>query len=153
METSRTNAQYKRNDRYNFLYEIEWILSVLWIFFVRQTRQIQPYGNQALVPTSCAVGLSSQRILRVFFYVHVTMVHSVALALAASCFYNSIAVIAAAPTGKASLVYSNVQTRPKGQYNGKWPFSLVHVLKPLITPLRAIDSSEQMPWVRILFPA
>ena len=33
METSRTNAQYKRNDRYNLLNEIEWILSVLWIFF------------------------------------------------------------------------------------------------------------------------
>ena len=47
MESSRTNAQYKRNDRYNLLYEIEWILSVLWIFFVRQTRQIQRYGNQA----------------------------------------------------------------------------------------------------------
>ena len=33
------------------LYEIEWILSVLWIFFVRQTRQIrqiQRYGNQAI---------------------------------------------------------------------------------------------------------
>ena len=55
METSRTNAQYKRNDRYNFLYEIEWILSVLWIFFVRRTgqiRQIQPYGNQALTADS-----------------------------------------------------------------------------------------------------
>ena len=51
METSRTTAEYKRNDRYNLLYEIEWILSVLWIFFVRQTRhirQIQRYGNQAL---------------------------------------------------------------------------------------------------------
>ena len=50
METSRTNAQYKRNDVYNLLYKIEWILSVLWIFFVRQTRQIrqiQRYGNQA----------------------------------------------------------------------------------------------------------
>ena len=45
-----TRLQYKRNDRYNLLYEIEWILSFLWIFFVRQTRQIrqiQPYGNQA----------------------------------------------------------------------------------------------------------
>ena len=41
METSRKNAQYKRNDRYNLLYEIEGILSVLRIFFVRQTRQIQ----------------------------------------------------------------------------------------------------------------
>jgi len=48
METSRANAQYKRNDRYNLLYEIKWILSVLWIFFVGQTRQIQRYGNQAL---------------------------------------------------------------------------------------------------------
>ena len=49
-----------------------------------------------------------------------------------------IAVIAVAPTGKASFVYSYVQTRPKGQYNGKWPFSLFYVLKPLITPIRAI---------------
>ena len=30
-----------------------------------------------------------------------------------------IAVIAVAPTGKSSLVYSYVQTRLKGQYNGK----------------------------------
>ena len=37
-------------------------------------------------------------------------------------------------------VYSYVQTRLKGQYNGKWPFSLVYVLKPLITPIRAINS-------------
>ena len=58
--TSRTTAQYNRNDRYNVLYEIEWILSVLWFFFVRQTRQIrqiQRYGNQALNlitrPQSC----------------------------------------------------------------------------------------------------
>ena len=39
-----------------------------------------------------------------------------------------IAVIAVAPTGKASFVYSYVQMRLKGQYNGKWPFSLVYVL-------------------------
>ena len=50
----------------------------------------------------------------------------------------AIAVIAIAPTGKASFVYSYVQTRLKGQYNGKWPFSLVYVLKPLITLIRAI---------------
>mgnify|MGYP007058643001 CR=1 FL=1 len=30
METSHTNAQYKRNDRYKLLYDIEWILSVLF---------------------------------------------------------------------------------------------------------------------------
>ena len=62
METSRTNAQYKRNDIYNFLYEIEWILSVLWILFVRQTRQIrqiQPYGNQALRTSLTVHGLIS----------------------------------------------------------------------------------------------
>jgi len=51
METSRTNAQCKRNDRYNLLYEIELILSVPWTSLARQTRQtpqIQRYGNQAL---------------------------------------------------------------------------------------------------------
>jgi len=31
---------------------------------------------------------------------------------------HTIAVIAVAPTGKASFVYSYVQTRLKGQYNG-----------------------------------
>ena len=44
---------------------------------------------------------------------------------------DKIAVIAVAPTGKASFVYSYGQTR-------KWPFTLVYVLKPLITPIRAI---------------
>jgi len=52
--------------------------------------------------------------------------------------YRAIAVIEVAPTGKASFVYSYVQTRLRGQYNGKWPFSLVYVLKPLITAIRAI---------------
>ena len=33
---------------------------------------------------------------------------------------------------------AKIQTRLKGQYNGKWPFSLVYMLKPLITPIRAI---------------
>ena len=50
----------------------------------------------------------------------------------------TIAVIAVAPTDRASFVYSYVQTRLKGQYNGKWPFSLVYVLKPLIIAIRAI---------------
>ena len=34
-------------------------------------------------------------------------------------FAIAIAVIAVAPTGKASFVYSYVQTRLRGQYNGK----------------------------------
>ena len=51
---------------------------------------------------------------------------------------NTIAVIAVAPTGKASFVYSYEQTRLMGQYNRKCPLSLVYVLKPLITPIRAI---------------
>ena len=49
-----------------------------------------------------------------------------------------IAVIAVAPTGKASFVYSYVQTRLMDQYNAKWPLSLVYVIKPLITAIRAI---------------
>mgnify|MGYP006973386230 CR=1 FL=1 len=56
-----------------------------------------------------------------------------------------IAVIAVAPTDRASFVYSYVQTRLKGQYNGKWPFSLVFVLKPLITPIRAILGFHMTP--------
>ena len=57
------------------------------------------------------------------------------------CSYNTRArslIVAVAPTGKASFVYSYVQTRLMGQYNGKWPISLVYVLKPLITAIRAI---------------
>ena len=50
----------------------------------------------------------------------------------------SIAVITVVPMGKASFVYSYVQRRLMGQYNGKLPFSLVYVLKPLITAIRAI---------------
>ena len=51
---------------------------------------------------------------------------------------GAIAVIAVEPMGKASFVHSYVQTRLSGQCNGKWPFSLVYVLKPLITAIRAI---------------
>ena len=50
----------------------------------------------------------------------------------------AIAFMEVAPMGKAPFVYSYVQTRLMGQYNGKSPFSLVHVLKPLITAIRAI---------------
>ena len=38
---------------------------------------------------------------------------------ASAMFKRSIAVIAVAPTGKVSFVYSYVQTRLTGQYNGK----------------------------------
>ena len=55
---------------------------------------------------------------------------------------NEIAVIAVAPTGKASFVYSYVQTKLMGQANGKRPFSHVYVLKPLKTAIRAIDDGE-----------
>ena len=51
----------------------------------------------------------------------------------------TIAVIAVASTLKASFVYSRyVQTKLMGQFNGKWSISLVYVLKPLITAIRAI---------------
>ena len=37
--------------------------------------------------------------------------------------FQAIAVITVAPTGKASFVYSYVQTRLQDQYNGKWPLA------------------------------
>ena len=45
--------------------------------------------------------------------------------------------MAVEPKGKASFVYCYMQTRPMGQYNGKWPISLIYMLKPLITSIRA----------------
>ena len=53
-------------------------------------------------------------------------------------YYKLIAVIAVAPSGKVSFVCSYVQTRLRGQHNGKWPSSLVYVRRPLITAIRAI---------------
>ena len=52
--------------------------------------------------------------------------------------FTEIAVFAVAPTGKAPFVYSYVQTRLMGQYNGKRPISLDYMLKLLITAIRAI---------------
>ena len=46
--------------------------------------------------------------------------------------------------GKAPFVYSYVQTRLMGQCNGKSPFRLVHVLKPLIIAIRAITRPLQV---------
>ena len=65
--------------------------------------------------------------------------------------FQVIAFIAVTPTGKASFVYSYVQTRLKGQYNGKWPFSLVYVLKPLITPIRVIAKNSDW-FIALSFP-
>ena len=42
------------------------------------------------------------------------------------------AVIPVECAGKASLFYSYKQTRPLGQYNGKWRISLVYVPKPVV---------------------
>ena len=52
----------------------------------------------------------------------------------------SIAVITVEPAGKVSFVLGCIQTRLMGQYNGKWPISLVYMSKPLITVITAIDS-------------
>ena len=43
-----------------------------------------------------------------------------------------IAVIPVEAAAKASLFYSHNQTRPMGQYNGKWRISLVYVPKPVV---------------------
>jgi len=56
----------------------------------------------------------------------------------------SIAVIAIAPMRKALCVYSYVQTRLMGQCNGKWPISLLYVLKPLITAIRAVAENLKL---------
>ena len=51
-------------------------------------------------------------------------------------------VITVETADKASLVYSCMQTRLRGQYNGKWPISdisLVGVSKPLTTVITAIE--------------
>ena len=53
-----------------------------------------------------------------------------------------IAVITVEPAGKASFVLGCIQTRLMGQYNGKWPISLVYMSKPLITVIAAIEALE-----------
>ena len=55
---------------------------------------------------------------------------------------NWIAVITVEPAGKASFVLGCIQTRLMGQYNGKWPVSLVYMSKPLITVITAIIGIE-----------
>ena len=52
----------------------------------------------------------------------------------------SIAVITVEPAEKISFVYNCMQTRLRGQYNGKWPISLVCVSRPLVTVITAIKN-------------
>ena len=49
--------------------------------------------------------------------------------------FKLMPVTKAEPAGKASLVYSRMQTRLLGQYKGKCPTILVYVSKPLTTVL------------------
>ena len=46
---------------------------------------------------------------------------------------GQIAVITVEPADKISFVYNCIQTRRRGQYNGKWPISLAGVSRPLVT--------------------
>ena len=50
----------------------------------------------------------------------------------------SIAVITVEPTEKIPFVYNCMQRRLRGQYNGKWPITLVCVSRPLVTVITAI---------------
>ena len=52
-----------------------------------------------------------------------------------------MALIAIEPAVKAPFVWNSRQTSLMGQYNTKWPISLVYVLKPLINVIRAIARS------------
>ena len=49
-----------------------------------------------------------------------------------------IAVITVEPADKISFVYNSMQTRLRGQYNRKWPISLICVSRPLVTVITAI---------------
>ena len=48
-----------------------------------------------------------------------------------------IAVITVEPADKIPFVYNCMQTRLRGQYNGKWPITLVCVSRPLVTVITA----------------
>ena len=61
---------------------------------------------------------------------------------------NLIAVITVEPAGKAPFVLGCIQTRLVGQYNGKWPISLVYMSKPLVTVITAISASFNIHRVR-----
>ena len=72
---------------------------------------------------------------------------------------SAIAVITVEPADKISFVYNCMQTRLRGQYNGKWPISLVCVLTPLVTAITAITQtnravfkwqSKVITWLRLL---
>ena len=53
--------------------------------------------------------------------------------------FNWIAVITVEPADKIRFVYNCLQTRLRGQYNGKWHISLVCVSRPLVTVITAIE--------------
>ena len=61
---------------------------------------------------------------------------------------DKIAVITVEPADKISFVYNCMQTRLRGQYNGKWPISFVCVSRPLVTVITAIKPviSTTWPW-------
>ena len=56
---------------------------------------------------------------------------------------GEIAVITVEPADKSSFVYNCMQTRLRGQYNGKWPISLACVSRPLVTVITAIGSKSR----------
>ena len=49
-----------------------------------------------------------------------------------------ITVITVEPADKIAFVYNCMQTRLRGQYNGKRPISLACVSRPLVTEITAI---------------
>ena len=53
-----------------------------------------------------------------------------------------MAVITVEPADKIYFVYNCMQTRLRGQYNGKWPISLVCVSRPLVTVIAAIVPTD-----------
>ena len=48
---------------------------------------------------------------------------------------------------KISFVYNCMHTRLRGQYNGKWPISLVYVSRSLVTVITAIVPIRWQTWL------
>ena len=74
-----------------------------------------------------------------FHYANMAAGHMSEHTLFNSCYYSWARRQNFFSTEDISSVYNCMQTRLRGQYNGKWPISLVCVSRPLVTIITAIE--------------